>query len=98
MGSTESVHLSKEDEGKVKELFPKLQQEFEDNWTKLSESPKNNTGCLQDFQRKQALGKGSYGKVLLVTHKEDKSKYYAMKILSKEKIIHMKQVKLFFHF
>lgn len=46
---------------------------------------------LQDFQMIQVIGRGSFGKVVLVGHRETK-KLYAMKILSKENIVKRKQV------
>ncbi|GLE08807.1 hypothetical protein PINS_up020231 [Pythium insidiosum] len=46
---------------------------------------------LQDFKMIQVIGRGSFGKVVLVGHKETK-KLYAMKILSKENIVKRKQV------
>ncbi|TYZ60508.1 hypothetical protein PybrP1_007960 [[Pythium] brassicae (nom. inval.)] len=46
---------------------------------------------LQDFQMIQVIGRGSFGKVVLVGHRATK-KLYAMKILSKENIVKRKQV------
>lgn len=46
---------------------------------------------LQDFRMIQVIGRGSFGKVVLVGHKRTK-KLYAMKILSKENIVRRKQV------
>jgi serine/threonine protein kinase len=40
----------------------------------------------KDFQTISVIGKGSYGKVLLV-QKKDTKKQYALKILKKEEII-----------
>ena len=40
----------------------------------------------KDFLTISVIGKGSYGKVLLVV-KKDSGKYYALKILKKEEII-----------
>ena len=44
-----------------------------------------NTACLDDFDRLKTLGTGSFGRVMLAQHKENKS-YYAMKILDKQKV------------
>jgi serum/glucocorticoid-regulated kinase 2 len=38
---------------------------------------------VEDFQAEKVLGKGSFGKVMLVTKKDSKN-IYAMKILKKE--------------
>uniref|UniRef100_M4B2Z9 AGC protein kinase n=1 Tax=Hyaloperonospora arabidopsidis (strain Emoy2) TaxID=559515 RepID=M4B2Z9_HYAAE len=46
---------------------------------------------LQDFKMIQVIGRGSFGKVVLVRHKATKT-LYAMKILSKENIVKRKQV------
>ncbi|KAL4129245.1 hypothetical protein PRIC2_005255 [Phytophthora ramorum] len=56
---------------------------------KLSSGKQNVT--LQDFKMIQVIGRGSFGKVVLVGHKTTK-KLYAMKILSKENIVKRKQV------
>ena len=48
-------------------------------------------GKLDDFEIMKTLGTGSFGRVILVQHKSD-SKYYAMKILDKQKVyIHINQ-------
>lgn len=47
--------------------------------------------ALSDFKMIQVIGRGSFGKVVLVGHKETK-KLFAMKILSKENIVKRKQV------
>jgi serum/glucocorticoid-regulated kinase 2 len=46
---------------------------------------------LRDFQLKKVLGRGSFGKVMLV-RKKDTGNYYAMKILKKESVIARNQV------
>jgi len=49
--------------------------------------------CLDDFQLLKVLGKGSYGKVMLVQHKTVPSrKVYAMKMLRKDNIVKRNQV------
>lgn len=46
--------------------------------------------CLDDFALVKVLGKGSYGKVMLVKHNKD-SAVYAMKMLRKENVIKRNQ-------
>jgi serum/glucocorticoid-regulated kinase 2 len=46
---------------------------------------------LRDFQLKKVLGRGSFGKVMLVK-KKDNGQFYAMKILKKEAVIERNQV------
>lgn len=45
-----------------------------------------NTASLDDFERLKTLGTGSFGRVMLVQHKSS-SRYFAMKILDKQKVI-----------
>jgi len=47
---------------------------------------------LDDFTLVKVLGKGSYGKVMLVRDKRDESKVYAMKMLRKENVVKRNQV------
>ena len=46
---------------------------------------KQESAVLDDFDRKRTLGTGSFGRVMLVKHIKT-SKYYAMKILDKQKV------------
>ncbi|TGZ69229.1 hypothetical protein CRM22_003854 [Opisthorchis felineus] len=55
------------------------------------ENPSQNTAALDHFERLKTLGTGSFGRVMLVRHKMDQ-KYYAMKILEKQKVVKLKQV------
>ncbi|VDM45180.1 unnamed protein product [Toxocara canis] len=50
-----------------------------------------NTAALDDFDRIKTLGTGSFGRVMLVKHKQTAC-YYAMKILDKQKVVKLKQV------
>ena len=45
-----------------------------------------NTASLDEFERLKTLGTGSFGRVMLVQHKSS-SRYYAMKILDKQKVM-----------
>ena len=51
----------------------------------------NNKLSIEDFSTIKVVGKGSYGKVLLVK-KNDDQKVYAMKILKKKQMIKRNQV------
>lgn len=44
-----------------------------------------NTASLEEFDRLKTLGTGSFGRVMLVQHKDSK-RYFAMKILDKQKV------------
>lgn len=44
-----------------------------------------NTASLDEFDRIKTLGTGSFGRVMLVQHKESQ-KFFAMKILDKQKV------------
>jgi len=70
-----------------KEFLETAKEEFEEKW----KNPVKNTACLEDFDRLKTLGTGSFGRVMLAQHKENKS-YYAMKILDKQKVVKLKQV------
>lgn len=55
---------------------------------------KDNTHLsIEDFDLIQTLGKGAYGKVLLVERKSKRGVFYAMKIIRKEKLIRLNQIK-----
>lgn len=71
----------------VREFLARAREEFEDKW----KNPSQNTACLDDFERIKTLGTGSFGRVMLVQHKQTKD-YYAMKILDKQKVVKLKQV------
>jgi len=47
---------------------------------------------LDDFVLVKVLGKGSYGKVMLVHHKDKKDELFAMKMLRKENVVKRNQV------
>ncbi|KAF3844105.1 hypothetical protein F7725_016153 [Dissostichus mawsoni] len=50
-----------------------------------------NTAGLEQFERLKTLGTGSFGRVMLVKHKET-GQHYAMKILNKQKVVKLKQI------
>lgn len=66
-----------------------LADDGDDEASRISAGKQNVS--LQDFRMIQVIGRGSFGKVVLVGHKTSK-KLYAMKMLSKENIVKRKQV------
>uniref|UniRef100_G1KM04 Protein kinase domain-containing protein n=1 Tax=Anolis carolinensis TaxID=28377 RepID=G1KM04_ANOCA len=65
----------------VKEFLAKAKEDFLKKW----ENPAQNTSSLDHFDRLKTLGTGSFGRVMLVKHK-DTGNYFAMKILDKQKV------------
>uniref|UniRef100_A0A4W4HGA2 cAMP-dependent protein kinase n=1 Tax=Electrophorus electricus TaxID=8005 RepID=A0A4W4HGA2_ELEEL len=74
-------------DGAMKEFLDKAKDEFLRKW----ECPLQSTTCLDDFERLKTLGTGSFGRVMLVKHRETEQ-YYAMKILDKQKVVKLKQI------
>jgi serine/threonine protein kinase len=62
-------------------------------YEKLVEETQQKTGRVskKDFQMLSVIGKGSYGKVLLVK-KNDSGELYALKVLKKAEILRRNQV------
>uniref|UniRef100_A0A3Q2PA80 cAMP-dependent protein kinase n=1 Tax=Fundulus heteroclitus TaxID=8078 RepID=A0A3Q2PA80_FUNHE len=71
----------------VKEFLAKAKEDFLKKW----ESPSQNTASLEQFERLKTLGTGSFGRVMLVKHRET-GQHYAMKILNKQKVVKLKQI------
>uniref|UniRef100_A0A8C2C3M7 cAMP-dependent protein kinase n=1 Tax=Cyprinus carpio TaxID=7962 RepID=A0A8C2C3M7_CYPCA len=71
----------------VKEFLAFAREDFLRKW----ENPAQNTSCLEDFDRLKTLGTGSFGRVMLVRHRET-GQHYAMKILNKQKVVKLKQI------
>eukprot|EP00096_Caligus_rogercresseyi_P007228 TRINITY_DN2502_c0_g1_i2.p1 TRINITY_DN2502_c0_g1~~TRINITY_DN2502_c0_g1_i2.p1 ORF type:complete len:352 (-),score=37.20 TRINITY_DN2502_c0_g1_i2:597-1652(-) len=71
----------------VQDFLDKSKKEFEEKWS----LNRKNTASLDEFDRIKTLGTGSFGRVMLAQNKETK-KYYAMKILDKQKVVKLKQV------
>uniref|UniRef100_A0A3Q2GET7 cAMP-dependent protein kinase n=1 Tax=Cyprinodon variegatus TaxID=28743 RepID=A0A3Q2GET7_CYPVA len=65
----------------VKEFLAKAKEDFLKKW----ENPSQNTASLEQFERLKTLGTGSFGRVMLVKHRET-GQHYAMKILNKQKV------------
>nr|XP_047123919.1 cAMP-dependent protein kinase catalytic subunit alpha isoform X2 [Hydra vulgaris] len=74
-------------ENAVKAFLSQAQEDFKKKW----DSPSHNTAGLDEFERIKTLGTGSFGRVMLVKQREN-GKYYAMKILDKQKVVKLKQV------
>lgn len=82
--------VDSERERKFKEynkILSGLKTSFMESWKKK----KLMDAKLEDFERFRTLGTGAFGRVILVRYKPT-STYYAMKILSKEKLFEMKQI------
>lgn len=71
----------------MKEFLAKAKEDFLRKWDCQPQS----TSCLDDFDRLKTLGTGSFGRVMLVKHRQS-GLYYAMKILDKEKVVKLKQI------
>ncbi|TNM87940.1 hypothetical protein fugu_006161 [Takifugu bimaculatus] len=71
----------------MKEFLAKAKEDFLRKW----ECPQQCTTGLDDFDRFKTLGTGSFGRVMLVKHKET-NQFYAMKILDKQKVVKLKQI------
>uniref|UniRef100_A0A673H7Z4 cAMP-dependent protein kinase catalytic subunit alpha-like n=1 Tax=Sinocyclocheilus rhinocerous TaxID=307959 RepID=A0A673H7Z4_9TELE len=71
----------------VKEFLAKAKEDFLRKWDCQPQS----TSCLDDFDRLKTLGTGSFGRVMLVKHRQS-GRYYAMKVLDKEKVVKLKQI------
>ncbi|KPP80025.1 cAMP-dependent protein kinase catalytic subunit alpha-like [Scleropages formosus] len=79
MGNAPTAKKGSEMES-VKEFLAKAKEDFLKKW----ENPAQNTASLDQFERIKTLGTGSFGRVMLVKHKET-GQHYAMKILDKQK-------------
>jgi len=71
----------------VRDFLEKEKERYEEIW----KAPAQQTACLDHFELLKTLGTGSFGRVMLVQHK-NKDDYYAMKILDKQKVVKLKQV------
>lgn len=71
----------------IKQFLIEAKEQFLVKW----EHPPPHVVSLDDFDRIKTLGTGSFGRVMLVRHK-DSAKYFAMKILDKTKVVKLKQV------
>lgn len=82
--------MDAEREAKFKEysnILEDLKNNFMENW---KQKTKDNA-TLEDFERYRTIGTGAFGRVILVKYKPT-TRYYAMKILDKAKMVKMKQI------
>ncbi|XP_014321257.1 LOW QUALITY PROTEIN: cAMP-dependent protein kinase catalytic subunit alpha [Myotis lucifugus] len=86
MGNAAAAKKGSEQES-VKEFLAKAKEDFLKKW----ENPDQNTANLDNFDRIKTLGTGSFGRVMLVKHKET-GNHFAMKILDKQKVVKLKQI------
>ncbi|XP_022114121.1 cAMP-dependent protein kinase catalytic subunit alpha-like [Pieris rapae] len=70
-----------------KQYLRKLQHNFIDSWNEKIEC----NASLGDFEKIKVLGTGAFGVVYLSKYTKT-GKYYAMKVMEKEKIVKMKQI------
>ncbi|KAK2082202.1 hypothetical protein P7K49_039427 [Saguinus oedipus] len=82
-----NVPAKKGSEQKVVKEFLARVKDFLRRW----EHPVQNTASLDQFKLLKTLGIGAFGRVVLVSHRENGS-HYAMKILKKEKVVKLRQV------
>lgn len=69
------------------EILSEKVKEFRENYF----NPPKEVVSMEDFERIRTLGRGAFGRVVLVRH-WDKDCYYALKILSKVEIVKSRQI------
>lgn len=70
-----------------------INENFKQRWSRVS--PCDTTLSLDKFQLIRTLGRGSFGRVvlaLLKSEKTDGTKFYAIKVMDKKKLIRYKQI------
>lgn len=71
--------------------FEKILEKKSREFMEVFNSPPKNDASWDDFTRIRTLGKGAFGRVLLVRYR-DTEKYYAMKVLSKLDVVKSRQI------
>uniref|UniRef100_G3WR56 Protein kinase domain-containing protein n=1 Tax=Sarcophilus harrisii TaxID=9305 RepID=G3WR56_SARHA len=74
--------------GPCSDFLAKAKEEFLRKW---ENPPPSSPIQLDHFEKFKTLGTGSFGRVILVKHKES-GNYYAMKVLDKQKVVKLKQI------
>merc|ERR1719189_1906983 len=87
MGNTSSGSKKSDGADQIRQFLADAKEQFLAKW----EHPPPHMVTLDDFDRIKTLGTGSFGRVMLVRHK-DSGKYFAMKILDKSKVVKLKQI------
>ncbi|KAM9061222.1 cAMP-dependent protein kinase catalytic subunit alpha-like [Sarcophilus harrisii] len=87
MGNTSATWKINEQDT-VKDFLAKAKEEFLRKW---ENPPPSSPIQLDHFEKFKTLGTGSFGRVILVKHKES-GNYYAMKVLDKQKVVKLKQI------
>ncbi|XP_011494069.1 PREDICTED: cAMP-dependent protein kinase catalytic subunit-like [Ceratosolen solmsi marchali] len=83
------VHYREQSFKKYENILEELKNTFDERFK--TNVMANQTGKLDDFEYYRTLGTGAFGRVMLIKHKFDNT-YHAMKIMSKAKIVNMKQI------
>lgn len=85
-------YYSSEYESSVKQFLDAKKKDFEEKYKHGGKLNNQNQVKLDDFDLDRTIGTGSFGRVMIVYNKRDRSQRYAMKMLKKDNIVKMKQV------
>ncbi len=88
-------YYSNDYESSVKQFLDAKKKDFEEKYKHSGSTSKFNSQNqvkLDDFDLDRTIGTGSFGRVMIVYNKRDRSQRYAMKMLKKDNIVKMKQV------
>jgi protein kinase A len=90
--SSGASFYNSEYESSVKHFLDAKKKEFEEKFKQKPTSAAGPSVKLDDFDLDRTIGTGSFGRVMIVYTKRDRSQRYAMKMLKKDNIVKMKQV------